>query len=194
MTMNHKLNAFFREFAMFERDVRCFSDNLFSRICSSCITPCCKPEICYESIESPFLSHLRKIVPPPASFSEINGWLTESGCMLQTGRPPVCHEFLCNTIIDKQPTAFHKSIITVLSKLITHIGKNALGKRHLVEIMSEDKLQKINLSRIQSRFTDARLAFKEIQGFFEGRRLTSESIINIEKVYTLKESIHFINN
>ena len=59
MMMNHNLNAFYREFAMFERDVRCFSDDLFNRICSSCIKPCCKPEICYESIESPFLSHLR---------------------------------------------------------------------------------------------------------------------------------------
>ncbi len=182
MIMNLNLNAFFREYGTFERDVRCFSDDLFNRICSSCKTPCCKTEICYESIESPFLSSLRKIFPPLVSFSETNGWLTESGCVLQAGRPPVCHEFLCNTIMDELPTSLHKSVIMVLSQLMTHIGKNALGRRHLVEIMSEDRLKKMNLSRIRNRLTDARLSFKEIQGFFSGCRLNSRSFIQFKKI------------
>jgi hypothetical protein len=182
MMKKHNMDAFFREYAMFECDVRCFSDDLFKRNCSSCITTCCKAEICYESIESPFLSRLRKIFPPSVSFSETDGWLTESGCVLKAGRPPVCHEFLCNTIIDEQPTSLHQSVIKVLSQLMTYIGKNALGRRHLVEIMTEDRFYDINLSRMQNRLMDAKLAFKEIQEFYAGRRLNSKAFVHLEKI------------
>jgi hypothetical protein len=182
MMKKHNLNAFFREYAMFESEVRCFSDDLFKRNCSSCIATCCKAEICYESIESPFLYRLRKIFPPSVSFSETDGWLNESGCVLKAGRPPVCHEFLCNTIIDEQPSSLHQSVIKVLSQLITYIGKNALGRRHLVEIINEDRFYEIKLSRMQNRLMDAKLAFKEIQEFYAGRRLNSKAFVHLEKI------------
>jgi hypothetical protein len=167
---------------MFESDVRRFSDDLFKRNCSSCITPCCKPEVCYESIESPFLARIRNIFPSPVAFSEIDGWLTESGCALQAGRPPVCHEFLCTAIIDGQPTPHHKTAIKVLSKLVSYIGKNALGNQHLVEIMVEGRFQKMNLSRLQHRLTDARLAFKEIKELYSNPLPNSKTFVHLRKI------------
>jgi hypothetical protein len=105
--------------------------------------------------------------------------------VLKAGRPPVCHEFLCNTIVDEQATYLHKSVIKALSQLMTYIGKNALGGQHLVEVMIEDRFYDINLSRMQHRLMDAKLAFKQIQEFYADRRLNSKAFVHLEKIQSL---------
>ncbi len=170
------------EYALFEIDVRQFTNHLFNQACSSCSKICCSVEMCYESLESPFLACLHEFFPPPLDYSKDRGWLTSSGCILTIGRPPVCHEFLCNNIIGKLPETINQYVANVLSYLISHIGKRALGSSHIVEIMHMEKLPRIDRLRFNCRLFEARLALKEIKSFYNSHQLNSKSIKIFSKI------------
>lgn len=51
----------------------------------------------------------------------------------------------------------------VLSILVPHIGKRALGHRHLAEIMDAAKLKQIKINHFRRRLAEARRALQIIQ-------------------------------
>jgi hypothetical protein len=131
--------------------------------CSECERVCCRPQYCRENIQSPFLTILSAKIQQHTAYTAEHGWLTSTGCALSAGRPPVCYEFNCNKIIDAQPDDNHRYILQVLSNLIPHIGKRALGQRHLVEIMDAAKLKRVKITRFRKRLAEARRALQIIQ-------------------------------
>ena len=145
-----QLGQFDRHYAAFEDDVRCLGKALWSRFCSTCNRVCCRPDFCRETLDSAFLRRVRKISRPAISYSQVSGWLTPTGCALRCGRPPVCYQYLCDPILQSQPSGLHRYVIEVLAQLIGHVGKNALGSCHLVEIMDSRRLERINLAQPES--------------------------------------------
>jgi hypothetical protein len=73
----------------------------------------------------------------------------------------------------------------VLSKLISHIGKRALGSRHLIEVMDPDDLKKIRYSRFEKRLSDARNAFDVVQLFFRCHKLENDALKVLSKISRL---------
>jgi len=59
-----------------------------------------------------------------------------------------------------QPTSRDRKNLELLGLLISGMGKNALGSRHLVEIMLNEKLQRVRFSRFEKRLGKA----EEIMG------------------------------
>jgi len=180
-----ELEQILKDYAAFESEVRVFSSELWFQWCSNCREVCCKAVYCRETLESPFLFLLSKRHSPEVSYSTQKAWLNESGCKLSAGRPPVCYEFLCGTILDAQQTGMQRYAMIVLSKLISHIGKRALGTRHLIEVMDPADLKKIRYSRFEKRLSEARNAIDIVQLFFSGHKLENDALKVLSKISCL---------
>jgi len=177
-----ELEHILQDYAAFEAEVRVFSSGLWFQWCSNCREVCCKSVYCRETFESPFLFLLLKRHSHPISYGTQQDWLGEAGCKLAFGRPPVCYEFLCATILEARQPGIHRYAMVVLSKLMSHIGKKALGSKHLIEIMDPDDLKKIRYSRFQKRLSEARNAFDVVQLFFKGHKLDNDDLQMLSKI------------
>ncbi len=177
-----ELEQVLKDYAAFEAEVRVFSSGLWFQWCSNCRQVCCKSVYCRETIESPFLYLLLQKHSHHISFNTQKDWLSQTGCKLSVGRPPVCYEFLCGNILDGQQTGMQRYAMIILSKLISHIGKRALGPRHLIEVMDPDDLKKIRYSRFQKRLSEARNAFEAVQSIFRGDKLKDDALTVLSKI------------
>ena len=180
-----ELDRILKAYATFESEVRVFSSELWLPWCSNCREVCCKAVYCRETIETPFLFLLLKKYSYHVSSTTQTAWLSEVGCKLSVGRPPVCYEFLCSNILDAQQTGMHRYAMTVLSKLVSHIGKRALGSRHLIEIMDPSDLKKVKYSRFQKRLSEALNAFDVVQLFLSGNTLENDALNVLSRISCL---------
>ena len=73
----------------------------------------------------------------------------------------------------------------VLAKLISHIGKRALGSKHLIEVMDPADLKKVRYSRFEKRLSEARVAFSVLQLFFKGHKLENDALKVLSKISRL---------
>ena len=161
------LSKVIEAYAVFEAEVSAYSGKLYFDHCLDCKGECCKPEYCEESLSSPFLSRLRQHFVPDTVYNPERGWLTPIGCALPVGRPPVCHQFLCETILSLRPTADFRYAVNILSNLVNHIGKNARGRKHIVELEDISKLKQINYSRFEKQLNEADMAFNLVRSFLD---------------------------
>ena len=180
-----RLEHILREYAAFESEVRVFSSQLWVQWCSNCREVCCKAVYCRETFESPFLFLLLNKYSHQHNNNTQKAWLSEAGCRLSVGRPPVCYEYLCANILDAQQTEVYRYAMIVLSKLVSHIGKRALGSRHLIEVMDPADLKKIRYSRFEKRLSEARNAFDVVQLFLSGHKLENDALKVLSKILRL---------
>jgi hypothetical protein len=162
---NKELPEIITRYAAFEEKVRNLISHDCSPRCSSCTAVCCKPEFCREALDSPFLSMLRNAFPPAEDYRRKSGWLTETGCALRAGRPPICYEFLCQDIVETRETDAAKYVLSVLCRLVTHMGRFVSGRRHIVEWMDVEDCGAIRLSMFEKRLREAEAAFSIIRSF-----------------------------
>ena len=122
-----------------------------------------------ESRESSFLSAVLRRMPPAAAWNDEKGWLTPGGCSLSVGRPPVCYAFYCKPIADARPTPEAAYALAVLSALMGYAGRNAYGRRHLVELFD---LTHLNLNRLEKQCGTAGKVLAHLAAFWDhpGRR------------------------
>ncbi len=154
------------EYAALESGIREIMTHLFSDTCGLCTACCCRADICEEALESAFLALLlKKQGLSETDMDERYGWLDLHGCSLQYGRPPVCYAFYCGDLLARLPEDELRFAADVLGKLLHHIGQDALGSRHLVEIMDPADLQRLDFDRLFRRLQEARRAFAVIQEF-----------------------------
>lgn len=186
--MKAELLQILEEYAAFETSVRQRITDFCAPHCSKCELICCRPEFCRENIDSPFLNLLSSGILKIAAYNAGHGWLTSSGCALSTGRPPVCYQFNCNKIINALPDDQHRYIFQVLSNLVPHIGKRALGQRHLVEIMNADKLEQVKIARFRMRLSEARQALQTIDSICKNGLPTVPIPTDLAKIVPIPRS------
>jgi hypothetical protein len=180
-----ELKQVLKAYAAFEAEVGAFSSELWFQWCSNCRKICCQAAYCRETLESPFLFLLLKKYSRQVYNNTQKVWLGEAGCKLAVGRPPVCYEFLCGSILEAQQPGIERYAMIVLSKLISYIGKRAFGSRHLIEVMDLDDLKKIKYSRFQKRLAEARDAIDVIQLYYRGHKLEKEHLKFLSKISSL---------
>ena len=152
-----------------EENVRRIVTGFCAPFCSACADPCCRKEICFESIDSFWLELVRKINGPDHSdYDNAKGWLTTRGCQLQTGRPPVCYEYFCSKIdavIQEEPDK--KNCLIKISGLLSFAGEKALGNRHIVTLSSKQILEKVNFLRLNNKITKSIKLYRryEVESF-----------------------------
>ncbi len=166
----------------FERDVRVMMDSVCTRHCPRCDKVCCKQVFCRETTESPFLAHILEAYPPATTYNTESGWLTDTGCGLLIGRPPLCYEFLCENILASQKSEFDCYMVKILSALMTHIGKNAYGGRHLVEILTKDDLHRIRSLRFIKKLREAQAAFGVVATYLRKKFFENRSFAILAKI------------
>lgn len=184
-----EFNFILKQYAGFEAKIQRYDNNFSRPYCSVCAGTCCHIDICREALESPFLELLRKEYQALAKYSSENGWLSDTGCTLSVGRPPVCYEFLCSDIIDTQPTAIHQYVFSVLAKLVSHIGKRAYRDRHIVEIINIKELDRVNLSNFEKRLQESMSAFDAIRSFNENNFLSSNHLQSLNRIQKITREI-----
>lgn len=161
------LSKIIEKYAAFEAEVGAYAKKIYFDDCSVCKGICCKREYCVESLSSPFLSRLRQLFVPGAVYDSGCGWLTPTGCALPVGRPPVCHQFLCDTILNMRATADFRYAVTILANLVDHVGKKARGRKHIVELEDYSELKQVNFPRVEKQLNEAGAAFKLVRSFLD---------------------------
>lgn len=137
-----------------------------SSVCAVCRRVCCRPEMCRETLESPFLALVREHGQNKLAWDEELGWLGPKGCKLKMGRPPVCYEFICPAIINALPDQATQTRVKDLAMLLSKAGRRAIGGDHLVEIMTTERLAKVNHRRMAARFGSAQAKLAEQESFW----------------------------
>lgn len=181
----NSINDLLQPYSELERAVRALMSNLFSNTCGLCTACCCRADICEEAIESVFLSRLlEKQGISAQDMDDRIGWLDLSGCSLDYGKPPICYAYFCDQLLARLPDDETRYATEVLGKLMHHIGQNALGDRHLVEILNQDELEKVDLPRIARRLEEAEAAFQVIENFTASGRLDKSDQAILERITT----------
>ena len=135
-------------------------------VCASCLKICCRPEMCRESLESPFLVLAKERGETKPTWSEERGLLGPKGCALSVGRPPVCYEFLCQAILENQPNQAARLKLKDLAMVLTRAGQRALGSDHIVEIMTMERLAQVKPPRLAAHFALAEAELIEFESFW----------------------------
>ena len=124
-------------------------------------------EICREAFESPFLLAVHGEVQ---TFDKKSGYLGCTGCKLTTGRPPLCHAFVCDLIVTNQPSDDHRYALDCLGDLVGFIQSKVWKKRQLIEAMTDADLLDSDKSIFDVRLATAEAAFTVLDSFFTHHR------------------------
>lgn len=163
-------------YGRFEQRVRQWTEKLCRPYCSVCRHICCRAHFCIETRQSAFLTTVVTQCSRHSVFNATHGWLDQQGCTLVAGRPPVCYEFICRAIVDAVAgDPFRHHALLVASMVIPHVGKKAIGGRHVVEATNPAELNRINPVRFLSRLELAEATFDMAAAFLEGRQVNAHT-------------------
>lgn len=164
--LSHLVDAYGR----FEQQVRQWTENRCGHFCAHCQAVCCRNHYCDETRQSVFLTAVARHFSSQSVYHPSNGWLTPTGCSLVAGRPPVCYEFLCRRISSAFGTdPILRHALLAVSMAMTHVGRRAIGGRHLVTAMDQGDLKRIRPDRLMTRLDEARAAFRVAADLFAHR-------------------------
>lgn len=140
--------------------------------CALCTACCCRADICEEAIDSLFLQRLHR---RHQLDSDRYGFLDTTGCTLSAGRPPVCYSFFCDELLAAQEDGLQRDLLRLLGRLVSLVGEQALGPAHLVELMDEECLAKINYDKLARRVERALDALELIRSGLQSGRLDASA-------------------
>ncbi|MFA7256500.1 MAG: hypothetical protein WC047_02870 [Kiritimatiellales bacterium] len=171
--MNSRLKNLLEEYAGLERGVQELVSAQCGPVCGLCtVACCCRADICEEALESPFLRLLHK---QDTLDSDRYGFLTETGCALPAGRPPICYEFFCEELLNSLPDEKCRELLKILGRLPTHAGQNALGDAHLVEIMQKAELEHLAFQRLEKQLQESFQCLEILRRFFNKETLPEDA-------------------
>ena len=148
-------------------------------LCQQCGVCCCDAIICEEGFDSAFL----KLVHQQADeFSDSHGFLSETGCILPQGRPPVCYAFFCTDLLYLQPDELHEEILQILGALPNHATLNALGDSPLSDLRQNDLLDQLNFQGLEKQFQESFQALEIIRTFYDDGTLPDASYRKLKTI------------
>jgi len=172
LPVNSHLKHLLEEYAALECGVQELVSAQCREVCELCTACCCRADLCEEALESPFLCAVHG---KDELDSDRYGFLTETGCALETGRPPVCYEFFCDELQAAQPDELHRSVLLILGRLPAYAGEKAHGDAHLAEIMQVEELDHLAFQRLEKQMRNAREALDCIRAFYNDGTLPEHS-------------------
>jgi hypothetical protein len=120
-------------------------------------------DICREAFDSPFLLAVHG---EKQAFDAKNGYLGCTGCKLTTGRPPLCHAFVCDLIVKWQPSDAQRYALDCLGDLVGFVQSKVWQKRQLIEALTHADLLQADKSLFDARLELAEAAFSVLDSFF----------------------------
>lgn len=110
------------------------------------------------------------------------GWLDVHGCLLEYGRPPICYAYYCDELLARLPDEESRLVAKTLGQLLFHVGKDALDGAQLVDIMTMDCLERVELDPIFERLEEAEEVFEVICKYMQSGRLSSADRETLETI------------
>ena len=152
------MQQFAEQYAALEREVQELTSALCAESCALCSSCCCRADLCEEALNSPFLSmlHRRDFLD-----SDAYGFLSETGCVLDAGRPPVCYEFFCDELLNNFDER-QCDMLRKLGALPMHAGLID-DDLHIADLNS---FARIDFSKLNQQLDDAFATLEEIKNFF----------------------------
>jgi hypothetical protein len=182
--MNDTLKTFIEQYTELECGVQELISEKGQSLCVSCTCCCCDVIICKEAIESPFL---KRVHQQTELFSDRNGFLSETGCTLKQGRPPVCYEYFCDNHFYHQPDDLHAEVLKILGALLNHATRNAQGDTPLEEIMQEEALDQLDFQRLEKQMKESLQALEIIRTFYRDGTLPEASYKVLKQIHLSEE-------
>lgn len=162
-------------YAELEKSVIRTMKEMFGGLCGMCTACCCRADICEEAAASPFLSLLlQRQGLDKDDMDDRFGWLDSDGCTLEYGKPPVCHAYFCDELAARLPDDDARLVMRTLGNLMDHVGGNAVGQRHLADIMSHDDLEKVPVEMLADRIEEAQAALEVVESYFHSGKLDTD--------------------
>ena len=170
--MNSQLKHLLEEYAELEQAVQELVSAQCREVCELCTACCCRADLCEEALESPFL---RLLHGRDELESDRYGFLTETGCALELGRPPVCYEFFCAELLAAQPDNQQRELLCILGRLPAFAGQNAYGDAPLAEIMQEEELEHLAFQRLEKQLQESFKALEILRTFYNTGALPNDA-------------------
>lgn len=182
--MNDTLKTYIKQYTKLECGIRDLVSEKGQSLCASCTCCCCDTIICEEAIESPFL---RMVHQQADQFSDQYGFLSETGCTLEKGRPPVCYEYFCDDHFYYQPDDLHAELLKILGALLNHATRNAQGDLPLAEIMQEEALAQLDFQHLEKQMQESLQALEIILTFYRDGTLPAKSYEALKRIHLSEE-------
>jgi len=166
-----------------EDEVRRVVSDACRVLCLECEGDCCKEEICLEANTSPWLRLSRRVSMPSRDWRARGapGWMSEWGCGLRTGRPPVCYGYFCNHLLGAFD-ADRQYALRVAGALPMYVGSRAVGDRHLVELDDLDCLTSERCKRLEARVVEGRRILAASEAVLRGAPMDVQTRVLLRKV------------
>ncbi len=177
--MTDPLNTYLEQYAKLERGVRELVHAKANALCEQCTRCCCDVIICREAMDSPFLTQVHR---QTERFSERDGFLTETGCALQQGRPPVCYTYFCDDHFYHQPDELHAEVLKVLGTLLQYATQNALDDTPLEDVTDETLLEQIDFQSLEKQLQESSRALEIIRAFYRNGILSEASFDCLRRI------------
>ncbi len=176
--MKTELKHLLERYAELERGVQELVSAQCREACELCTACCCRADLCEEALESPFL---RMLHGRNELESDRYGFLTETGCALEIGRPPVCYEFFCVELLTDQPDDLRRDLLRILGRLPAYAGQNAYGAP-LAEIMHEEELEQIRFQALEKQLQESFQALEILRTFYNTGALPNDADRVLHKI------------
>lgn len=170
--MKTELKQLLEEYAELEQAVQELVIAQCREVCELCTACCCRADLCEEALGSPFLRLLHR---RDDLESDRYGFLTETGCALELGRPPICYEFFCAELLAAQPDDLQRELLRILGRLPAFAGQNAYGDAPLAEIMHEEELEHLDFQRLEKQLQESFQALEILRTFYNTGALPSDA-------------------
>ncbi|MFA5687944.1 MAG: hypothetical protein WC959_02150 [Kiritimatiellales bacterium] len=154
--MNLRLQHFAESYAALEQRVQNFIHSICAGSCTLCSTCCCRADLCEEALDSPFLKMLHR---RDELESDAYGFLTETGCALTAGRPPVCYEFFCAELL-AGIDAETGNLLRIAGELLLAAG-NISGDLQIADL-SAAELARLDLTVLENQLCAAENIMNQI--------------------------------
>jgi hypothetical protein len=152
---NPLLSNIVLEYSNLENQVRKLLTGFCTPFCSQCKKCCCKEKFCNESLDSFWLNKVWQSSGYILSQYDTDlGWLTDSGCRLNVGRSPVCYNFLCEDILENLSKSEHGKTWLNIAKIIPQVGRNVIGKKHLVTLSAPEVSNQLDLNKLHKHIAE----------------------------------------
>ena len=183
--MNSQLKHLLEKYAELEQAVQELVSAQCREVCELCTACCCRADLCEEALESPFL---RLLHGRDELESDRYGFLTETGCALELGRPPVCYEFFCAELLAAQPDDLQRDLLRILGRLLVFAGQNAHGDSPLAEIRQEEELGQIDFQRLEKQLQESFQALEILRTFYNTGALPDDVDRVLDRISTSSEN------
>ena len=182
--MKTELKHLLEEYAELEQAVQALVSSQCREVCALCTTCCCRADLCEEALESPFL---RLLHGRDGLESDRYGFLTETGCALELGRPPVCYEFFCAELLAAQPDDQQRGLLRILGRLPAFAGQNARGNASLAEIRQEKDLEQVRFQILEKQLQESLQALEILNTFYNTGALPEHSRRALDRITVSSE-------